>query len=80
MKLYVYETIPQTPGAKTRYYEIKQNSGDAPLTAHPQTGEPIRRVVLGDLGELTLPEPERKVEADAGSSSACACGRLPWLR
>jgi hypothetical protein len=80
MLICIYETIPQSPGAKARSYEINQEPGGAPLAAHPKTGEPIRRVVLDDLGELTLPEPERKVEADAGSSSACACGRLPWLR
>ena len=79
MSLYVYETVPQKPGAKTRHYEIKQNLGDAPLTTHPETGEPIRRVVLGELGELTLPERKRTVDANSGSSCGCGCGRLPWL-
>lgn len=78
--LYVYETIPQQPGAKTRHYKFKQNPVDPPLTSHPETDEPIRRVVLGDLGELTLPEPERTVEEDSCSSNSCGCIRLPWLR
>lgn len=58
---------------------IKQNPGEAPLTAHPQTRELIRRVVLGELGELTLPESKQKDEADPGSARPCGCGRLPWL-
>jgi hypothetical protein len=80
MKTYVYETIPQTPGARTRHYQIEQNPGDAPLTVHPQTGEPIRPVVLGDLGELTLPDQKRKTDDNSRSSRSCVCGRLPWLR
>ncbi len=80
MILYVYETVPEKLGAKARYYELRQNPGDAPLTKHPTTGEPIRRLVLGELGELTLPEKERPVEADAGTNGGCGCGRLPWLR
>jgi hypothetical protein len=80
MIIYVYETVPQKPGAKTRYYKIRQNPGDAPLTIHPETAEPIRRVVLGELGELTLPGRERSAEDQTCSPSSCGCGRLPWLR
>lgn len=53
MAIYVYETIPQKSGEKPRYYEIQQGMKDAPLTKHPETGEPIRRVVLGGLGVLS---------------------------
>ena len=50
---YVYEPIHPKAGAKPRYFEIKQSMDDAPLTKHPETGEPIRRVVLGGFGTLS---------------------------
>jgi predicted nucleic acid-binding Zn ribbon protein len=71
MTTYVYETIPSKTGAKPRYFEIKQSMADAPLTKHPETGEPIRRVVLGGFGLLSSkPAPSGK----SGSSCGPACG------
>ena len=52
MTTYVYETIPAKAGEKPRCFEIKQSMNAAPLTKHPDTGEPIRRVVLGGFGGL----------------------------
>ena len=69
MTTYVYETIPQKTGLKRRYYEIKQSMKDAPLTKHPETGEPIRRVVLGGLGILS------SKSGNTGTSCGCAPGR-----
>jgi hypothetical protein len=50
---YLYETIPAKNGEKVKQFEIKQSANDAPLTKHPETGEPIRRVILGGWGLLT---------------------------
>lgn len=50
MPTYVYETIPQQPGGATRQFEIKQSMKDAPLSKHPETGEPVRRVISGGYG------------------------------
>jgi predicted nucleic acid-binding Zn ribbon protein len=69
MTTYVYETIPAKAGEKPRYFEIKQNMSDAPLTQHPQTGEPIRRVVLGGFGVLS----SGKTGGDSSSGGSC-CG------
>ncbi len=44
---YIYESITGRPGEKPRHFEIQQDSEDKPLTNHPETGEPIRRVVPG---------------------------------
>ena len=65
MTTYVYETIPQKAAEKPRYYEIKQSMNDAPLTKHPETGEPIRRVVLGGFGTLS--------SKSTSSRSSCGC-------
>ena len=70
MTTYVYETTPQKAGEKPRYHEIKQRMSDAPLTRHPETGEPIRRVVLGGFGVLSS---GKKGNASSPSSSSC-CG------
>ena len=65
----VYEPIQQKAGEKPRYFEIKQSMNDAPLTKHPETGEPIRRVVLGGFGAL-----RSKGSPDSGSSCGCNPG------
>lgn len=69
MTTYVYETIPSKPGEKPSYFEIKQNMKAAPLKKHPETGEPIRRVVLGGFGVLS----SGKSGSDSSSGSTC-CG------
>jgi predicted nucleic acid-binding Zn ribbon protein len=71
MTTYVYETIPSKPGEKPRYFQIKQNMKDAPLTKHPKTGEPIRRVVLGGYGVLKSASSAPKSSSDEGG---CCCG------
>ena len=53
MAVYVYETIPDRQGGAVRTYEIRQSMKDAALTKHPETGEPIRRVITGGLGVMT---------------------------
>ena len=69
MTTYVYETIPKKSGEKPRYFEIKQSMKDAPLSKHPETGEPIRRVVLGGFGTLSS-----KGSSEGGSSCGPSCG------
>ena len=69
MTTYVYEAIPETPCQKPQYYEIQQSMKDAPLTRHPETGVPIRRVVLGGFG--LLKSSEKSKPADSGG---CCCG------
>jgi len=71
MTTYVYETIAQKRGEKPRYFEIKQNMNAASLTKHPETGEPIRRVVLGGFGTLS----SKPAKSSSGSSCGCAPGR-----
>jgi hypothetical protein len=47
---YLYETIPSPAGEPVRHFELPQQAGAEPLTRHPETGEPIRRVILGGWG------------------------------
>ena len=75
MTTYVYEIISKKPGAEPRHIEIKQSMKDSPLTRHPETGEAIRRVILGGYGTLesgSSDAPSRPVPASSGHG--CGCG------
>ena len=69
MTTYVYETIPSDENAEPKLYELQQNMSESPLTEHPETGEPIRRVILGGYGTLT--KQESSGGGDCGPGCAC---------
>lgn len=50
MPTYVYETVPTDPREPAKRYELWQRMQDDPLTKHPETGEPIKRVLIGGIG------------------------------
>ena len=60
----VYETVPAA-GGRAKRFEISQRMSEAPLTKHPETGEPVRRVISGGLGVLS---------ASRGTTAAKGCG------
>jgi predicted nucleic acid-binding Zn ribbon protein len=66
---YLYETIPARKGDPVKHYEIKQSASEAALTKHPETGEPIRRVILGGWGLMTS-----KASGGSASPGGCGCG------
>ncbi len=70
MTTYVYETVPQSADERPEYFEIKQSMTDAALTKHPDTGKPVRRVVLGGYGVLKSGGAPEKVAFSGG----CGCG------
>lgn len=53
MPTYVYETVPSDQGESIETFEVHQSMADPPLTRHPETGRPIRRVISGGFGVLT---------------------------
>ena len=73
MTTYVYETIPSKAEEKPRYFEIKQAMDARPLTTHPETGEPIRRVVLGGFGLLSSRVPVESSSGGCCGGTGC-CG------
>jgi predicted nucleic acid-binding Zn ribbon protein len=66
MPTYIYETIPESCCEDPKHYEIEQGENDQPLTCHPETGEAIKRVVLG--GEELI-----KVEDGDSCCSGSGC-------
>ena len=73
MATYVYEIIPRQDGETPRRFEVVQGMKDAPLTRHPDTGEPVRRVISGGYGIMRKPSASATVPAAAGCAPGCAC-------
>ena len=47
MATYLSETIPQKRGQKPRQFEYVQKMSDPALTHDPETGLPVRRLIVG---------------------------------
>lgn len=69
MTTYVYETVPNQPGAAPRRFEVRQSMHDAPLTRHPESGEPVRRVIAGGYGVIT----QKAAPPPRPCGGQCAC-------
>jgi predicted nucleic acid-binding Zn ribbon protein len=74
MAIYVYETIPAGAEATVKTYEIRQSMKDAALTQHPETGEPIRRVITGGLGIMTSSKGAPAPRPPSGGCCGGGCG------
>lgn len=70
MATYIYETIPTEQDEKPELFEIQQSMNDAPLTQHPETGVPVRRVIVGGYGPLIKTNESPSAE-DCGPSCCC---------
>jgi len=78
MATYLYETIPSKQGEEPQTFEVQQSMKDAPLTTHPQTGVPVRRVITGGFGFVSkvgsapASAPQRP-SSGGGCGSGCGC-------
>ncbi|HUJ45458.1 MAG TPA: zinc ribbon domain-containing protein [Opitutaceae bacterium] len=81
MATYVYETIPRQPGELPARFEVIQSMKDAPLTRHPDTGEPVHRIISGGYGLMGVggknaPKPQAtRGGGGCGCGGVCSCGR-----
>ncbi|HEV8363899.1 MAG TPA: hypothetical protein VGQ52_10305 [Gemmatimonadaceae bacterium] len=75
MPTYLYETIP-TNGATAERFELRQSMSDAPLAAHPETGAPVRRVIVGGLGHMSAGDKSLPEPGPGCGPSNCTCGRF----
>lgn len=46
MPFYIYETLDKD-GQTLEQFEVFQKISDPPLTEHPETGEPVQKVITG---------------------------------
>ena len=79
MATYVYETIPQQPGEPPRRFEVVQSMRDVPLQKHPDTCEPVRRIVTGGYGLMGVGEKSPAAAPVAPCSPGCACHSGPRI-
>ena len=70
MATYIYETIPSGENEKPEVFEMQQSMNDEPLTKHPETGVPVRRVIVGGYGPLTKKSGDEPEDCGPG----CCCG------
>lgn len=75
MPTYLYETMPDATGAAERF-EVKQSFAEAPLTTHPETGAPVRRVISGGIGLMTKSENSLPAPGPGCGPANCGCGRF----
>jgi predicted nucleic acid-binding Zn ribbon protein len=73
MPTYIYETVCDDP-AKARRFEVDQRMSEKPLTKHPETGEPVRRVITGGLGFTGVECRAGTGQAPQGGCNAPGCG------
>ena len=71
MATYIYETIPTSPDETPERFEIQQSMKDAPLSKHPQSGVPVKRVITGGYGFNVSGS---EAQAPAPSISCCNQG------
>lgn len=69
MATYIYETVPQREGEKPERFEVQQSMQDKPLTTHPETGVPVRRVISGGYGIIT----QKSAPPPGPCGSQCGC-------
>ncbi len=73
MPTYVYETITADGTAGERF-ELSQRMSDAALTSHPVTGVPVRRVISGGLGLITVGRNEGGAAPASAHTHGPGCG------
>jgi|APMI01.1.fsa_nt_gi predicted nucleic acid-binding Zn ribbon protein len=74
MPIYVYETVPTTAGEAPERFEVRQSMSEAPLTAHPDHGAPVRRVLSGGLVTFTNSASSDRCGAPASGLPTMGCG------
>ena len=70
MAIYVYETVD--PKKPVQRFEISQSMKDEPLTRHPESGVPIRRVITGGYG-LTVKGAAAEPPPECGRGACPRC-------
>lgn len=74
MPTYIYETVAAKKGARVKRYEIRQSIKDAALTQHPETQEPIRRVLADTVSVITSSGSSSSASSSHRHTHSCGCG------
>lgn len=74
MPTYVYETIPENDGDPVEQFEVTQRITDAALTAHPDSGKPVRRIISAGGGFISGGSNGSSEVSVAKAPAAHCCG------
>ena len=74
MATYIYETLPTNDEQTVKTYEIVQSMHDDALATHPETGEPIRRVIASGFGILSSGSCATESPSPRGHCCGGSCG------
>ncbi|MBH97304.1 MAG: hypothetical protein CMM56_02505 [Rhodospirillaceae bacterium] len=75
MPTYVYESIPLGDELPDRF-ELVQGMNDEPISSHPETGRPVRRVITGGLGVMGKPiRRSTVINKSLAAATPCGCSR-----
>ena len=73
MPTYIYESIP-ADGSLPARFEVTQRMRDEPLRVHPETGDPVRRIITGGQGIKGKPlRRSTVVNKDLAGATPCGC-------
>ena len=72
MPTYIYESMPRDGSAPMRF-ELVQRMADEPLRVHPETGDPVRRIITGGQGIKGKPL-RRSTVVNKNLAGATPCG------
>lgn len=73
MPTYLYQVVSDEAGAEPEVFEVRQSMRDEPLSRHPATGEPVRRIVTGGFGLMKVRSGPTSVSAHNHDPGGC-CG------
>ncbi len=74
MPTYVYETIPAASASEpAARFELKQSMKDAALTHHPESGKPVRRVIIGGTGLMGAASSTSQTSTGGSCGTGCGC-------
>ena len=76
MPTYLYETLTEDPAVALERFEVKQSMKYPALTHHPQTGVPVRRVLVGGFAPMGLGKAQAAPPAACGPRGhpgGCGC-------
>ena len=74
MPTYIYETIPQNDVEQPKRFEVRQGMTEKPFTHHPDTGMPVRRVIVGGTGVMGSKSSGSGSASPRGGSCGTGCG------
>jgi predicted nucleic acid-binding Zn ribbon protein len=75
MPTYVYKIVGKPDDDTAAFFEVRQSMSESPLTAHPETGEAVERVICAPAigGKAGAPPATPAVKPAHSHGPGCGC-------